>query len=489
MPEERPIRIAIVGAGIAGLTLANALLRKPKSDAAENHPGFEVHVYEAKPGFTGRGWGIGLAGNAQKALNYCAPEVLNKIVETSASVARGTVTMIGSGKYAGTEVMTIAAPVTTPQDAKEGETKKKVGAVGVYRKEFINDLKELYEKIGDKDSLHFGKELASVVVGAEEAGVDLSFTDGSSEHFDAVIGADGYRSVVRKHVLGEKKAEEQAATRAGFWNVTTVVPMEVAKETLYKPLRESLRRDNPDDQDKVDAYFGENHDLNRPSTWAWVGGSFTVLSSARNNKDVGILLAGVEEEPWKERKQLMTRDMIKKLSKGWTEGPYLTPLLDTLFHDEPEIYGYNHWHFPKTSTYNNGRLCVIGDAAHATTPWQASGAAISIEDAMIMSHLLWNISNPSQLHLSSAFEAFTEVRIDRCQHVIESSDRMGKLMCGLNPDAGSQNPDTGYFEFEPTKMKGLLTGRWDKIWNVSQEDHRQDAKMRLERKIAEGTAE
>lgn len=59
MTETSLIKIAIIGGGLAGATLAHALLR-------HNH--LDVHVYESAPEFSERGAAIGLASDAQQAL-------------------------------------------------------------------------------------------------------------------------------------------------------------------------------------------------------------------------------------------------------------------------------------------------------------------------------------------------------------------------------------------------------------------------------------
>lgn len=53
------IKIAVIGGGLAGAVLANALLQ---------HTHIDVHVYESAPEFSERGAAIGLADNAQHAL-------------------------------------------------------------------------------------------------------------------------------------------------------------------------------------------------------------------------------------------------------------------------------------------------------------------------------------------------------------------------------------------------------------------------------------
>lgn len=53
------IKIAVIGGGLAGASIANALLR---------HSHLDVHVYESAPEFSERGAAIGLASDAQRAM-------------------------------------------------------------------------------------------------------------------------------------------------------------------------------------------------------------------------------------------------------------------------------------------------------------------------------------------------------------------------------------------------------------------------------------
>ena len=59
MAESSSIRIAVIGGGLAGATIAHALLR---------HAHLDVHVYESAPEFSERGAAVGLASDAQLAL-------------------------------------------------------------------------------------------------------------------------------------------------------------------------------------------------------------------------------------------------------------------------------------------------------------------------------------------------------------------------------------------------------------------------------------
>jgi 2-polyprenyl-6-methoxyphenol hydroxylase-like FAD-dependent oxidoreductase len=70
----------------------------------------------------------------------------------------------------------------------------------------------------------------------------------------------------------------------------------------------------------------------------------------------------------------------------------------------------------------SGRVVLIGDAVHATTPHLASGACIGIEDAIVLAQ---GLGLGRELPL--ALEAFQNRRWERCRMVVENSLRMGEL--------------------------------------------------------------
>lgn len=63
MPQPH-IRVAIIGGGLAGTTLANALITVPHLD---------IHLYESAPEFSERGAAVTLGPYAQKALQQVLP--------------------------------------------------------------------------------------------------------------------------------------------------------------------------------------------------------------------------------------------------------------------------------------------------------------------------------------------------------------------------------------------------------------------------------
>jgi 2-polyprenyl-6-methoxyphenol hydroxylase-like FAD-dependent oxidoreductase len=71
--------------------------------------------------------------------------------------------------------------------------------------------------------------------------------------------------------------------------------------------------------------------------------------------------------------------------------------------------------------WHRGRVLLIGDAAHSTTPHLAMGAGIAIEDAVVLAELL-----ESHDGLDDALEAFMARRYERCRLVVENSLQLGE---------------------------------------------------------------
>lgn len=90
---------------------------------------------------------------------------------------------------------------------------------------------------------------------------------------------------------------------------------------------------------------------------------------------------------------------------------------------------------PPAPTYYKGRLCLLGDAAHASTPHQGAGAGQAIEDAFILSNVLGQISSVADL--SQAFKAYDTVRRSRSQRVVTTSNEAGRLYEMENEEVGS----------------------------------------------------
>ena len=134
--------------------------------------------------------------------------------------------------------------------------------------------------------------------------------------------------------------------------------------------------------------------------------------------------------------------------KGW--GNIIQRLLSLM--QDPDIWAI--FDDPPAETYYKGRVCVTGDAAHASTPHQGSGAGMAVEDAYTLSNLLGQAEHEEQIE--SAFKAFDAVRRERTQKLVTTSREAGQLW---------------EFEFDGVgddlaKFKGNVDTRMNWIWNI-----------------------
>jgi salicylate hydroxylase len=91
----------------------------------------------------------------------------------------------------------------------------------------------------------------------------------------------------------------------------------------------------------------------------------------------------------------------------------------------PDIWAlFDH---PPASTYyrTDPLICLVGDAAHASTPHQGSGAGMCIEDAFILSQVLSNCR--SRQNFKVALQAYDAVRRPRSQKLVKTSREAGML--------------------------------------------------------------
>ena len=92
--------------------------------------------------------------------------------------------------------------------------------------------------------------------------------------------------------------------------------------------------------------------------------------------------------------------------------------LSVYLHDQP-------WH--------QGRVVLLGDAVHATTPHLGQGAALAMEDGLVLAEELAKLQgdneSPLDVHASVAHAlcAFTDRRFARAKMTVDASKRLGEL--------------------------------------------------------------
>ncbi|KAI1752987.1 salicylate hydroxylase [Xylaria castorea] len=412
------LHIAIIGGGLAGTTLANALNQIPH---------IQIQVYEAAASFTERGAAVALSTNALQALEQIFPLGSKEaLLKKAGAVPLNSVrSVVGSGPHAGKIIFDSAGT--------ESESEVVIHRASLLR-ELVAPLPE--------DILHPNKRLSSINPIPGTRRIEIAFEDGTKDEFDGVIGADGIFSSVRSYVL-QDEAHKYAATPAGFWDCRNLVPMARAKAVLGEDLFAADRQ------------------------CGWVGDSAFLMHDVLENRTmVQCVISAVERSPTDNRKRSLNREVLTQTLQSWLDGPIAKGMIELAL-DQDDLHGYSQWEHKDTPYYSTGAVCITGDAAHAMTPWQGSGAAVAFEDAMILQELLSHVQSPMQIE--AAFKAYDALRRPRCQRIIDSSRETGMILCGQNADAG----------LDPEKLGQLLATKWDFIAGLDMEEHKKDAVIKL----------
>jgi salicylate hydroxylase len=104
---------------------------------------------------------------------------------------------------------------------------------------------------------------------------------------------------------------------------------------------------------------------------------------------------------------------------GW--GPTVRRIINAM--QKPDIWAL--YYHPPANTFSKERICLLGDAAHATTPHQGAGAGMCMEDVLILSSLLREVEDVRDIE--KAFSVFDQVRRERTLKNVQTSKEAGML--------------------------------------------------------------
>ena len=181
---SKPFTVAIIGGGIAGITLAIAL----------HHRSIPVTIYEQAPEFGEVGAGVSFSPNAVQAMKACHEGVhaaFEKVCTRNLWPSKQDVWFDYLDGYSNR--------VAGGGQEIAFTIRNSLGQNGVHRAQFLEEMVKLIPI----EIARFRKHL----VGVTERGVDeklvMRFADGSTDEADLVIGCDGIKSRVRGLLVGE----------------------------------------------------------------------------------------------------------------------------------------------------------------------------------------------------------------------------------------------------------------------------------------------
>ena len=215
----------------------------------------------------------------------------------------------------------------------------------------------------------------------DEDGVDVTYTDGARARYDAVIGADGLYSKTRQVLMPD--APKPAYVGQAVWRAELPTPEGI--ETLNMWLGKGVKVGiNPVAPGRSYMFVTEDRPDN---TWVDEGNLLPRLQALLDRFPSPILTAV------KQGLSLDSKLIYRPLEKLLLPQPW-----------------------------NVGRVMLIGDAVHATTPHLGAGACIGMEDGIVLAEELLRAGT-----VSDAYAAHQARRWNRCQMVVTNSARLSEI--------------------------------------------------------------
>lgn len=317
-------RIAIAGAGIAGLTTALALKQQ----------GFQVDVFEQASQLGELGAGLQISPNGSRVLLALG---LGEALQACVCPARGKeIRMWNTGQRwklfdLGDDCLArFGAPYWM-----------------VHRGDLHRVLLDAFEARSDQPV-----RLNARVVRAHntDAGVSFELNDGSQHSVAALLAADGVHSVLREQLLGEDKAQF-----TGLLAWRGLVPVERVSAHLQ-------------------AQVGTN----------WVGPGAHVITYPVRGGQLMNVVGIIEREGWRSE-SWTERGTHAELLQDF--GHWHADVCELMSAIEQPFKWALLGRAPQTG-WAQGNICLLGDAAHPTLPFLAQGANMAIEDAAVMARCL-----------------------------------------------------------------------------------------------------
>ena len=338
-------KIAIIGGGIAGLTFARCI-----SDD------YETHIFEKKQEFGEVGAAISVFPNALCVMDEIG--LLDKILNTS-------------GKFENVYLKTDKGNILSKSTPKSDYP-----VICIHRADLHKIL------LTDINAhLHIDSAVKQLT-NLDNGQVEIIFENGKSSVFDAVIGADGIHSIVRKNIINDG---DPIFRGYNIWRgvVKTNFDIGYASETYGKGQRVGI-------VPIKDGVYG---------WWATYNEGFL--------KD---------DEPEG------TKQKLKRLFGNWHY-----PIPELIENTENILKNSLSDRIPHKG-WTKGNITLIGDAAHPTTPNLGQGGCMAIEGAYLLAKCI------NKYGLSSkAYEIYEKYQFPRSKEIISESLKLGKMGQITNP--------------------------------------------------------
>jgi len=361
------IPIAIIGAGIGGLATAHAL----------GQQGIVAHVFEQAPGFKRIGAGIQMGPNATRVLHGfgLAEHLKQSSFEPKTNLNRIWDTGEVSNEF----------PLL-------GHASEKYGTpfYALHR----GDLHAALCRLVPESQIHLGKKLISWE--QESSHVLLKFEDGTLVRANAVIGADGVHSLIRDTLLGP---EEPRFTG------------KIAYRTTYP----SSRLKGVD--------IGQSR-----TKWWGVDRHIVIYYVTRQQDEIYFVTSQPEDASWTTKESWSAKGELSALRQAYAG---FHPDVQAVLEACPEVYKWALYERDPLDKWCEGSVLLMGDACHPMTPYMAQGAAMALEDSVVLARVL--AQAPSN-EWPQAFKLFEQIRKPRTSMIQKASSANQWMQKKTNPD-------------------------------------------------------
>lgn len=204
----------------------------------------------------------------------------------------------------------------------------------------------------------------------DDEGVSARFSDGSEGRYDLVIGADGVHSQTRAQLFPEAPGARFTGQAVWRYNLPRLA-----------------------DLDALHVYNGP------------IGAGLVPMSDRLMYLYLTTPEPGNPHYPLKGLATAMRSKVPAALS---ALGERITEDNEVVYRPLETVMLEGPWH--------KGRIVLLGDAVHASTPHLGQGAGMAIEDSLVLAEELGRHDAPE-----AAFAAYRERRIQRCRYIVEKS--------------------------------------------------------------------
>lgn len=233
---------------------------------------------------------------------------------------------------------------------------------------------------GEATRLGVQFRMGTSVVSVEntEDAVEVHFTDATQGSYEMVVAADGIYSKVRELVFGKYEPEY---VKASVWRYT--FPRPKGLETGY-------------------SYMGKK---------AKVG----LIPTTKDTIYMFVVSMEGSDNPYIPKEELVPR---LKAYLDEFDIPFIKEVQPQI--TDPDEVNYRPLEIITVpAPWYKGRVIMIGDAAHATVPQLGSGAALAIEDAVVLADELHKNSS-----VEEAFAKYMDRRYERCKAIVDASETL-----------------------------------------------------------------